>query len=169
MGIMTQLVRAFLDRRVIFPFLLLLLIVLVDSFFVRAIFSELDTLEHFLFGFIISEAVGQAAAFHYAGKSSVKSISIEQLRQSDLLIRLFGFLIIGGLLWESLECFLFPLFGVPCNPFFMFPITLRNIDGAIDVTVGILGCLLAWYNAKRTSAPFFKKWFLSHVVIKSKR
>jgi hypothetical protein len=144
--------KASFSGRVIFPFLLLLMTVFIDHFFLRPIFSELDILEHFLFGFIISEAASQVATSIDTGKWLIKSISKENLPRSDLLIRLLGFLIIGGALWESLECFLFPAFGVQCDPFFTFPITLHNIDGTIDVTVGTLGCILAWYAAKRMSS-----------------
>lgn len=149
---LNNMLKASFSGRVVFPFLLLLIIVFIDHFFLRPIFSELDILEHFLFGFIISEAAGRVATSIGTGKWLIKSISKENLPQSDLFVRLLGFLIIGGLLWESLERFLFPAFGVPCNPFFAFPITLHNIDGTIDVTVGILGCMWAWFTAKRTGS-----------------
>lgn len=147
---LNNMLEALFSVRVVFPFSLLLIIVFVDHFFLRPIFSELDILEHFLFGFIISEAACRVATSVGIEKWLIKSMSKENVRQLGLFIRLLGFLIIGGLLWESLECFLFPAFGVPCNPFFAFPITLHNIDGTIDVTVGILGCILAWYTAERT-------------------
>lgn len=147
---LNNMLEALFSFRVVFPFSLLLIIVFVDHFFLRPIFSELDILEHFLFGFIISEAAGRVATSVGIEKWLIKRMSKENVRQLGLSIRLLGFLIIGGLLWESLECFLFPAFGVPCNPFFAFPITLHNIDGTIDVTVGILGCILAWYTAERT-------------------
>jgi len=145
---LNNILEASLNCRVVFPFLLLLIIVFIDHFLLRPIFSELDILEHFLFGFIISEAAGRVATSVGIGKWLIKSISKENVPQLDLFIRLLGFLIIGGLLWESLEYFLFPAFGVPCNPFFAFPITLHNIDGTIDVTAGILGCISAWYTAR---------------------
>lgn|GEM_PF-2055436 len=147
---LNNILEALFHGRVVLPLSLLVIIVFIDHFFLRPIFSELDILEHFLFGFVISEAAGRVAASVGIGKWLIKSISKENVRQLDLFIRLLGFLIIGGLLWESLECFLFPVFGVPCNPFFAFPITLHNIDGTIDVMAGILGCILAWYTAKRT-------------------
>jgi hypothetical protein len=59
-----------------------------------------------------------------------------------------GFLLIGGILWELSERLVFPLFGATPDPFFSLPITLTNIDGTIDVTVGALGCFVAWYLAK---------------------
>jgi hypothetical protein len=120
----------------------------IDNFFVRPVFTELDILEHFLFGFIISEATSQVSTSVGLEDWLIKSIGKNKIPKLNLLIRLAGFLIIGGLLWESLEYFLFPAFGAPCNPFFTFPITLHNIDGAIDVTVGIMGCILAWFIQK---------------------
>jgi hypothetical protein len=146
--------KALFNGRVVFPFLLLLFIVLIDHFFLRPIFFELDILEHFLFGIIISEATSLVATSIGIGRWLNKSNSKERLLKLDLFIRLLGFLIIGGLLWESLECFLFPAFGVPCNPFFAFPITLHNIDGTIDVIVGILGCLSVWYAEKKNWMTF---------------
>ena len=80
------------------------------------------------------------------------------LRRVDLLIRLLGFTLIGGVLWGLSELYIFPplglMFGRTPNPFFVLPITLHNIDGAIDVTVGVVGCLVAWslsdYKFSRT-------------------
>lgn len=147
-----NLLEALFSGRVVFPFLLLLIVLFIDRLFLGSVFSEVDILEHFLFGFIISEFAGRVATSEGVGKLLIKSMSKENVGQQDLFIRLLAFLSIGGLLWESLERFLFPAFGAPCNPFFAFPITLRNIDGTIDVTVGILGCILAWYTAKRNGA-----------------
>jgi hypothetical protein len=48
-------------KRVVLPFLLLLAVLFIDHFFVRSVFSELDILEHFIFGFIISEAASRIA------------------------------------------------------------------------------------------------------------
>jgi hypothetical protein len=150
---LNNMLEASFNSRVVFPFLLLLMIVGVDHFFIRRIFAELDILEHFLFGFIISEAAGRFVPKAGIEKWLIRKISKKKLRQLDLFFRLLGFLIIGGLLWESLEYFLFPVFGVQCNPFLAFPITLHNIDGTIDVAAGILGCMLAWHTAKRTEWP----------------
>jgi hypothetical protein len=47
----------------------------------------------------------------------------------DFMVRLTGFLIIGGLFWEWFELFFSPIFGIAPDPFFVFPITLQNIDG----------------------------------------
>lgn len=144
-----SMVEALFNSRVVIPLLLLLFIVFIDHFFLRPIFSQLDILEHFLFGFIISEAISRVVTSVGIGKWVIKDVDNESVPQMDLFIRLLGFLIIGGLIWESLEYFLFPVFGVSSNPFFALPITLHNIDGTVDVTVGILGCILAWYTANR--------------------
>jgi hypothetical protein len=67
----------------------------------------------------------------------------------DLVVRLTGFLLIGGLLWETSELFLSPLVGITPDSFFAFPITLRNIDGTIDVTVGAIGASLAFLRSRK--------------------
>ena len=148
-----NILKALLVTRVMFPSLLLLLVVFVDHIFLQPIFTELDILEHFLFGFIISEVTHRITASTGIEKWLTKGSSKENVPRLDLFVRLLGFLIVGGLLWESLEYFLFPMFGVRSTPFFTFPITLRNIDGTIDVIVGILGCILAWYTEKGTITP----------------
>ena len=138
--------RAVLDKRIVSAFLLLLVVVFVDNALLNPYFSELDILEHFLFGFILSEISNRMTTAMILHKLLPKATM-----RHDLLARLLGFLIVGGLLWESMEYFLFPAFGVRANPFFTFPITLYNVDGAIDVAVGILGCLIAWYTAKKAA------------------
>jgi hypothetical protein len=134
-------------KRVVLPFLLLLAVLFIDHFFMRSVFSELDILEHFIFGFIISEAASRIAISVGIVEWIRERWSKKNPRTLDLSVRLVGFLVLGGLLWESLECFLFPAFGWQCNPFFASPITLHNVDGTIDVAVGILGCILAWCTA----------------------
>jgi hypothetical protein len=67
-------------------------------------------------------------------------------RQVDFLVRLAGFLVIGGLFWECAELLFSPLLGMVPDSFFAFPITPRNIDGAIDVTVGAIGTTLAFFR-----------------------
>jgi len=93
-------------------------------------------------------------ASNTANSLALEELLTRKLGQKDsqrvnLLIRLLGFLFIGGLLWEASERFLFPLFGSRPEPFFSFPITLNNIDGMIDVTVGAIGCFVAWYLANQ--------------------
>ena len=135
------------DKKVVLSGFLLLAVLFLDFLFLRSFFSELDILEHFLFGFVISESASKSANAVGLDKHLIKRLN-KSVHHADLLIRLFGFLLIGGLLWESCERFLFPMFGVPYNPFFTLPITLYNIDGAIDVAVGTLGCMTTWYTAK---------------------
>lgn len=140
-----------LDKRLVSVGCLLLVLVLIDHLLLRGVhpvMSEFDTLEHFVFGFLISDFASNIA--NSIGFHEVLNEKFGQGKpgKRDLLIRLSGFLLIGGLLWELSELFVFPLFGGPSpNSFFRFPITLNNIDGTIDVTVGIIGCLIAWYTA----------------------
>ncbi len=112
------------------------------------IVSELDILEHFLFGFVLSELVGKTANSMGLDERLSRKIGQKDFRRVDLLIRLLGFLLIGGVLWELSERLVFPLFGYAPDAFFSLPITLTNIDGTIDVTVGAVGCFVAWYMAK---------------------
>jgi hypothetical protein len=141
-----------LDKRLISVGSLLLVLVLIDRQLpcgLHPVVSELDTLEHFMFGFLLSDFannIANSTGFH---EMLGAKFGQGKSRKRDLLIRLIGFLLIGGLLWESSELFIFPLFGGPSpDSFFSFPITLKNIDGTIDVTAGIIGCFLAWYSAR---------------------
>lgn len=136
------------DRRVVLPGFLLLAVVFLDFLFLHPIILELDILEHFLFGFVLSESASKSTSAAGLNKHLIRRLNKRSVRQADLLIRLLGFLLIGGLLWEFSERFLFPMFGATYNPFFALPITLHNIDGTIDVTVGTLGCITAWYTEK---------------------
>ena len=144
-----KIVRAILlDRRLVSVGFLLLAVVFLDFLFLHPIVPELDILEHFLFGFVLSEFASNTANSMAMDELLARKLGQKDPRRGDLLIRLLGFLLVGGLLWESMERFVFPLFGSTPNPFFSFPITLTNIDGTIDVTVGAIGCLVAWYLAK---------------------
>jgi hypothetical protein len=140
-----------LDKRLVSVGCLLLVLVLIDRQLpcgIHPVISELDTLEHFVFGFLLSDFasnIANSAGFHEMLNAKYGQ---GKSRKRDLLIRLGGFLVIGGLLWELSELFIFPLFGHKPDSFFRFPITPKNIDGIIDVTVGVIGCLLAWYIAK---------------------
>ena len=141
------LVKVIFDKKVVSVFLLLLVIVFVDNFLLRPYFSELDIVEHFLFGFMLSETSSRISKVR-----ALRKLVARPTLRLDLLVRLSGFLIIGGLLWESMEYSLFPNFGFTTHPFFTFPITPDNVDGAVDISVGIFGCLSAWYLAKKTGA-----------------
>ncbi|UCE44027.1 MAG: hypothetical protein JSV57_00580 [Candidatus Bathyarchaeota archaeon] len=143
-----KLIRAILlNKRLLPAGFLLLTVILLDFLFLQKIVPELDTLEHFLFGFVLSE-FASIIANSMARDELLSGRFGHDSRRTDLLVRLLGFFLIGGLLWEASERFVFPLFGPKPEPFFSLPITLKNIDGTIDVTVGALGCLLAWYLAK---------------------
>lgn len=147
-----KIVKAILqDRRLVSAGFLLLAIDLLDLLFLHPIIPELDTLEHFLFGFVLSELASNTANSMAMDELLARKLGRKDQRQVDLLIRLLGFLLIGGLVWEASELFVSPLFGSTPDPFFSFPITLTNIDGTIDVTVGVLGCFLAWYWRSRGS------------------
>jgi hypothetical protein len=137
-----------LDTRLVSVGFLLLAVVFLDSLFLHLIIPELDTLEHFLFGFVLSEFANNTANSLALDELLTRKLEQKDSQRVNLLIRLLGFLFIGGLLWEASERFVFPLFGSTPEPFFSFPITLTNIDGTIDVTVGAMGCFMAWYLAK---------------------
>ncbi|NIV68111.1 hypothetical protein GWN43_04595 [Candidatus Bathyarchaeota archaeon] len=120
----------------------------LDLLFLHPIVPELDVPQHFLFGFVLSEVVSKTADSIALQKLLVRRYPKRDPRRMDLLLRLAGFLVLGGLLWESTERFVFPIFGAVPDPLFSLPITLTNIDGTIDITMGAMGCLLAWYLAK---------------------
>jgi hypothetical protein len=138
-----------LDTRLVSAGFLLLAVVFLDFLFLHRIIPELDTLEHFLFGFVLSELANNTANSLALEELLTRKLGQKDPQRVNLLIRLLGFLLIGGLLWEASERFLFPLFGSRPEPFFTFPITLTNIDGTIDVTVGAIGCFVAWYLANQ--------------------
>ena len=146
---MWKIVRAvLLDKRVVLVGFLLLAVDFLDIAFLHAIVPELDILEHFLFGFVLSDITSKTANSVALNELLSSKLGQKDPRRVDLLIRLLGFLLVGGLLWEASEKFVFPLFGYVPDPFFSYPITLTNIDGMIDVTVGIVACLIAAYLAK---------------------
>lgn len=146
---MWKIIRAILlDKTLVSVILLLLAVDLLDILFLHSIVPELDILEHFLFGFALSELASKTANSIALDELLTKKLRQKDSRRADLLIRLMGFFLIGGLLWEASESFVFPLFGYAPDPFFSFPITLGNIDGMIDVVVGVVGCFVAWYLAK---------------------
>lgn len=149
---MWKIIRAILlDKRLISVGFLLLAVVFLDFLLpcgLHPIVSELDILEHFLFGFVLSELASKTANSIGLDELLSKKFGQTDSRRADLLIRLLGFFLIGGLLWELSERFVFPLLSRSPDPFFTFPITLTNIDGTIDVTVGAVGCFVAWNLAK---------------------
>lgn len=147
-----RLLQMLLDRKVLVPGLLLLALLAADILILFRFVPEIDTLEHFLFGFVLSE-LSVRFANYYGLDKRVARLGMSS-NGVNLAIRLLGFILVGGLLWELTELLIFPLFGVPYNPFLEFPITPRNADGAIDVGVGVLGCLIAWrFDVSQSNAP----------------
>ena len=136
------------DRRILLSSTCLLGIVAADHILLQRYFSELDILEHFLFGFVISEVTNRLTKLTGWDRRLFKVMKLSNTHREDFLVRLLGFLVLGVLVWEGLEWAVFPNFGVPYNPFFSFPLTLHNIDGMLDVAVGILGCAVAWVTSR---------------------
>jgi len=139
-----------LDKKLVLYGLLLLALHMAGILLLYEIIPEIDILNHFWFGFVLSEYSSRGA-----NSLNLQLLLAEKfrkhgwatnLRQVDFLVRLAGFLVIGGLLWEGLELFFSPILGIAPDSFFAFPITLRNIDGAIDVTVGVMGAILAFFT-----------------------
>lgn len=142
------------DERLVSYGLLLLVLHITGMLVLYRIFADFDIVTHFLFGFVISEYVSKGACnigLHetLADKLHGNKWFTTSPHHVDLLIRVLGFLLIGGLFWESAEFFLGPFFRRPPDPFFTLPINPHNIDGLIDVTVGMLGTLVAWYKWRR--------------------
>lgn len=137
------------DRRLVLGWLLLLGLHLVGFLFLYDVAPEFDMVPHFLFGVMLSESASMGAhstGLHkfMAGKVHKNEWVEENPSILDFCIRLLGFLLIGGLFWETAELFGAPLVGKTSDPFFVFPITLGNIDGALDVAVGVVGAAVAY-------------------------
>lgn len=127
------------DKRLVLHGFILLGLHITGALFLYDLVPEFDNLPHFWFGYVLSE---------YSSKGAT-SIGLQNRlgadhNRVDFLIRLVGFLLVGGLLWESAELFLSPVFGIKPDSFFAFPVTLRNIDGALDVTIGAIGASVAF-------------------------
>jgi len=138
------------DKQLVSFGLLLLGMHIAGVLFLYDLIPEFDIIPHFWFGYVLSEYSSRGAH-----SLSLQSGLSQRLRKQgwetasfwkvDFLVRLAGFLVIGGLFWELAELFFSPLLGIEPDSFFAFPITLRNIDGAIDVTVGVVGATLAFW------------------------
>jgi len=142
------------DKRLVAYGLLLLVLHALGVLFLYDVVAEYDNVPHFWFGYVLSEYSSKAA--YSVGLQSRLASSFRdsngtavRLRQADFVVRLVGFLLIGGLLWEGLEIALSHYFGFRPDSFFAFPITLRNIDGALDVSMGILGATIAFIITNR--------------------
>jgi len=138
--------------------LLLLALHIVGILLLYDVLPEFDILPHFWFGFVLSEYSSKGAAsvglqVRLSEKLRKHGWAGASLRKADFLLRLAGFLLIGGLFWEWLELFFSPLIGRVPDSFFTFPITLRNIDGAIDVSLGIVGATAAFLTTRKLTKP----------------
>jgi len=147
------------DKRLALCGLLLLTLHLIGMIILYGAVPEFDLVTHFLFGFILSEYTSRGAysiGLHnfLTEKLRKRKQFMRSSRRIDLSIRLSGFLLIGGLMWESAELFIGPLIGRPADPFFTLPINLHNIDGTIDITMGAVGSIAAWY----------KEAFINHII-----
>ncbi len=143
------------DKKLVSYGLLLLAFHIVGILFFYHIIPEFDILPHFWFGYVLSEYSSRGAnslnlQFRLTEKFENHGWATLNLRRADFLVRLAGFLLIGGLFWESAELLFSPLLGIKPNSFFTFPITPRNIDGALDITVGVIGATLAFLLANKT-------------------
>ena len=139
------------DKKLVFYGLLLLALHIAGILMFYAVLPEFDIINHFWFGYVLSEYSSKGAdsiglQMRLAEKFRKHGWVTAGFRQVDFLVRLAGFLLIGGLFWEWLELFSSSLLGTVPDSFFAFPITLRNIDGAIDVTVGVIGATLAFFR-----------------------
>jgi len=144
------------DEKLVFYGLLLLTLHIAGILLFYHRIPEFDILPHFWFGYVLSEysSIGANSLnlqLRLTEKFQKHGWTTANLGQADFLMRLIGFLLIGGMFWESSELFFSHLFGIKPDSFFAFPITLHNIDGAIDVSVGVLGATLAFLiSTKRT-------------------
>jgi hypothetical protein len=145
------------DRKLISCWLTLLALHILGILILYDVIPEFDLVNHFLFGFLISESVSKGA--HSVGLHKVLTKKLHKhewfrksVRRVDFLIRFSGFFLIGALLWESAEFLIGPLIGYPADPFFTLPINMHNIDGAMDVTIGSIGTALAWHKDKNMRA-----------------
>lgn len=141
------------DRRLLLYLLLLLALHLLGVFVLYRPVQEFDNVPHFWFGFVLAEYSSKAARAANLQSRLVAWLRglgwrNASLRQADLLVRLAGFLLIGGLFWEWAEITFSHYLEVESDSFFAFPITLRSIDGALDVFMGIIGVAVAFLLSK---------------------
>ena len=142
------------DKKLASYMLLLLALHISGVLLLYEVVTEFDIVPHFWFGYVLSEYSSKAArSVNLQSQLAVKlenhSWTNMSTRKIDFLLRLAGFLLVGGLFWEGAELAFSSYLGIQPDSFFAFPITLRNIDGAIDVLVGILGAVLAFLVANR--------------------
>ena len=142
------------DKKLVAYGLLLLVLHLLGVLFLYDVVAEYDNVPHLWFGYVLSEYSSKAAysvslQSRLASGFRNSSGTIIGPRQADFVMRLIGFLLIGGLFWEEAEIAFSRHLGFRPDSFFAFPITLRNIDGALDVSVGVLGAAVAFIIANR--------------------
>jgi len=153
-GVQTAVASIFTDKKLVYYGLLLLALHVSGVLFLYDVWTEFDIVPHFWFGYVLSEYTNKVASSvslqsrlvaRFGRHSNVNT----GLQAADFLLRLAGFLLIGGLFWEGAELAFSYFLGIAPDSFFAFPATLRNMDGAIDVLVGILGAVLAFLIATR--------------------
>lgn len=142
------------DKRLVLYGLFLLILHALGIVVLYRVIPEFDNVPHFWFGYVLSAYSSKAASAVNLQSRLCTGIqergwSTFSIRQADLLLRLGGFLFVGGLLWEWAELAFSRYLGIYPDSFFSFPITLRNIDGALDVSVGTLGAIVAFLVAAR--------------------
>jgi len=142
------------DKRLVSYMLLLLALHVSGVLLLYKVVTEFDIIPHFWFGYVLSEYSSKAA--HSVNLQPQLAVKLHRhcctnvsARQTDFLLRLAGFLLVGGLFWEGAELVFSSYLGIQPDSFFAYPITLRNIDGAMDVLVGISGAVLAFLIANR--------------------
>ncbi len=150
----TAVTSTFGDKRLVAYLLLLLALHISGVLFLYKVVTEFDIVPHFWFGYVLSEYSSKAAysvnlQSQLAAKLQNHSWTNMSTRKIDFLLRSAGFLLVGGLFWEGAELAFSSYLGTQADSFFAFPITLRSIDGAIDVLVGVLGAVLAFLVANR--------------------
>ena len=144
------------DQRLVLYGLLLLTLHIAGTLFLYKHISEFDILPHTWFGYVLSEYSSKGATsinlqLCLTEKFQKHGWTTASFQQVDFLVRLAGFLLVGGLFLGGGEIFFISLLGIKPDSFFAFPITMRNIDGALDVTVGTVGAMLAFLiDSRRT-------------------
>jgi len=149
------------DTRLVFYGFLVLALHAAGILILYDLIPEFDSAIHLLFGYVLSEYSSRGAnsaslQVRSAEKFQKHGWATANFRKVDFLVRLAGFLLVGGLFWELAELSFSPLLGKKPDSFFAFPSTLSNIDGALDVTVGAIGATLA-FLIKRQANRMNKK------------
>jgi hypothetical protein len=140
------------DKRLVFYGLVLLILHALGIVVLYDVIPEFDNVPHFWFGYVLSAYSSKASSA--VNLQSRLCLGIQKrwwttfsIRQADLLLRLGGFLLVGGLFWEWAELAFSGYLGIRPDSFLAFPITLHNIDGTLDVSVGTLGAVAAFLVA----------------------